>query len=765
MTGRESHGVPRALDVLVAAYRAHLKGHALSPEIIDSPLAWLLVDDDGWRPDGMTRARSFLLRALEAYRADGSHQPRGASRADVADAVSLMWGLRGHPMGAAAAATRLGLAHGQRAVELWADAVRADQAVRDFASHETDYGAPISVARAELGERRWWPGRPADWPPTSWQRRKSMTSDEFALLSARVRSWFPVVVDGVAIPASPRLAQMLGADAAWLWVLLLRDALQTALTDWYRDAEETEHSIWVRNNVCRAWSGGELLANFLPRNDKTPHNKTYGPSVAVAAQMLAWSVDARSQVHAAAAARLQAMHELTALAHALTPADGGLVSSSVNRAQLEALGLHERDRLLRLIRPLSVDPGARAAVARFLEGSQSRSVVDPDLALETAYAVRAATDGEVKRRLVHDYLQRRPVAVASAADDDDRVALALADQSIGWDTVTMEDRELVHLIASAALAQPSGGKWGYMTHNAYRNLAVVANKQARWGDALALIDRGLADLHVLDLAGRVSDERERESSAQQLFLAGAGACVRRLEAALTMSTHRDHTDLFINVARRALWFSRAAHDSLTLLEKTGLPRQRHQDGQIATVAWRAQVRIIRLRALLGVRTAIEARLLTERDILTGWVDSPLFPLEPVPEPIGSTSKPEIVQRYRELQALEELTEAHLPTIVPLAAWVAFLNGGMLPVEDNPVTPVASAAEVLARRDDQLHMREIPLDVAELVSWLHVRRMDCLFLSWLKRSGPVYRTLDRTSGGAFSIFRACHDPLPKERCHD
>ncbi|NEM08170.1 hypothetical protein [Geodermatophilus normandii] len=758
------------LLALADAYERHVRGIPMPPGVATSPFAALLLDEGGWRADGMARTRTFLAGILETYAERGRRDPRTkASKSELSNAVGLMWGIDAHPKGAAAVIQQLSLPLTGKAVQRWPRGICGDEEVRRYARSELRLLPHVKEAiQLDLQPRRPWdPKERRDWPPTTWERgRPESWTRERETLVRRVGAHFPGTADDQELPGLSVLAQTLAMSPEETAVTLLRDAVAEGLLTWFKDAEETEHSIWVRNNVCSEWFSADLLTNHLRKVASPPSGRQYGPAVAAVAQLLAWdAVDRADRMTAGAVRRLRASVHLNPLAAAVREAP------SLVRPALPAAGLlgpewnaRRRRQYERLIRPVEVDSATLKGLTGFL-AVQGGGFITADEALAAANAIRVVSDSDVKREMIEKYLRSRPTVWTSSRALRDQVALALADQSVGWDSVTSDSLSLARQLSEAVLRQPSGGRWAYMAH-VHRNLAVLNNKHGRWGDALVNICDGLEALDILVAQGEVVDERERESTAQQLFLAGAGIAVRRVETALRLVEHRGiWNQLFVVAGRAALWFSRAAQDSLAVIERAGWPSRRHDDGQIATPSWRVQCILIRLRALLGVRTAIEAGLLTEADLRENSVDVPLTPLEPVPTPEFEVGLDAIVEHFRVVARMEELTPAHMVLTVPLAAWLAFLNRGEVPVVDNPTPAFVDAAEVLGRRDEQEGMTAIPLDVEALHRWLAARGIDCLFLSWLKRTGPVYRRLTRTSDFRFAAFRDIDDLRDKEFCHD
>jgi hypothetical protein len=718
-----------ALTEFVDRYRGHLRGRPVPPLREDSPLQALVADAQGWRPDGWARTAHFLDKALQRYAEEGVFSPKDGSRSLVADTMRAIWGVSAHPVGAEAVIRRLGLGVGERAVQTWQTRVLADPAM---AAHVSSVAARLGTAPPRpRNVRTAWTEQAEAWPPALWDG-----VDERDLLLSAART-----VDALHDLTDEEI------------LVALRQVTGLRLRKWFYEPDRTGHAVYVENMVLDPWFGRDPLTLLAPVVEpaRTASGAKYQPAVAAAAQMLMWSALADpAALRAAADDRSAAIRNL-----------GVFISCRVETGSVISAVAAGLDR----------EEGRRRMAALFNAGGapgsyigDPRRTADPRAALEAAYRVRSAADPGAKVVLIEDYLRLRPAAMDRARGSEDHGLLALADQSVHWDCVLAEDVALVDRFARMLARAPAGSRWGYGSH-AHRGRAVVANKNDRWGEALGHVGAGLAELALLVGQEYVVDAVERESAAHQIWLAGAGIAVRHLERALVHAPRREFSDHVTELARRALWFAGAAWDALAFLDRGGeLPLVRHERGGIASVAWRAQTRLIRLRVLLAVRTAIAAKLVPDHLRRVGH-DRPLValgPAEPRPADVGASEVPVLVDLYRELLVLPELTAAHTLDLVLLGSWLAMLNGGNLPVTQDPsIAAVLPASRLLGGDPDAIvgGTHSVLLDVATLTTWLAERRSDARMINHLRRGGPVWRALDRTSGGLYSTFRALHDDVP------
>jgi len=767
------------LEQLADRFVAHLHGNAWSSAAVPTPFRDLLVGTNGWRPDGVLQVRGFLRELIaqfeERFRVKRN---RGVSIATRATAVRLLWGVDEHPLSAREVIDRLKLPVSENAVRSWRRTVCGSEAALSYAQRISESLAVqratlLNTAQRQLGRqlpRRtgWGKGELASW---SKAVREWPPPGEREALAKLITGCFPVELEDIDLPDLDELGRRTGIDCFDLPIRLLRDVLEDDLQAWFSKTAATNIRVWVTNNVCDTWSGTDLLTNYVPLIDETPSGAKYADQVGTVAQMLAWSI-AQDKYRLGRAAYVRDLNArgLIVITRQLLNLNGGAAGQSdVHASHRIEITPKERERLARLT-SLAIDPSTLYANQRFLSGEQPTVRNGAD-ALVLANCIRDTPDLTIKRVLIDEFSDNRAVAVSSSRLDRHRQAMAVADQSVGWDTVHLGDSARAERHRAQVSSDQPGAKWAYMSHT-YRNNAVLLNKQDKYGQALGAISQGLWDVRLYIGGGLVTSAQERESSLQQLFLAAAGISVRRLESGLIKANlgHHASQTLFAQTSRAALLFTRGALDMLALLEKVGLAPTRlaaQEAGEIANQSWRAQARIIRLRALLGVRTAIVAGLIREKWLGTDAnYDLPLLPLEQTKEPLGSTQVPMIIEAYRELQRLPELQPARAVDVIPLAAWLAFLNEGLLPVEDNP-------GELFVQRDNAPFLAheggtgQIPLRIDRLNDWSAHCGRDFLILSWVKHRSPVFAALSKASGGLFDAFRTTHDQNKRRewRSHD
>ncbi|MFD0327293.1 hypothetical protein ACFQZC_01410 [Streptacidiphilus monticola] len=78
----------------------------------------------------------------------------------------------------------------------------------------------------------------------------------------------------------------------------------------------------------------------------------------------------------------------------------------------------------------------------------------------------------------------------------DKVSLALADHSVGWDIVTLGGLDLARRLSQVVLRDQVPARWSLLSH-VYRNMGVLLNKRNRWGEALTQVVNGLETLDLL----------------------------------------------------------------------------------------------------------------------------------------------------------------------------------------------------------------------------------------------------------------------------
>lgn len=745
------------------ALGTHMHGSPLPPAAVDVPFRPLLTLPDGrWRPDGVDLSLKFLSRCVDAYDEDGARKPRfGASGSDIAAATRLLWGLNGYTMSAPAVIHSLSLSHTETTINRWSGYVSEDQAVRSFAERE------LNVARD--AQARWlvpttprtsWPwgaGIDAEsWPPLS---EREHLGDRLAV---RFSAKQPIVLNDGSEVTLQALTERLGMRLDELKVRLLRTMLEPNIVQWFSHVEDKKHLIWFRNNVAERWSGRGLFADFLaPVDMPKPSNAKYHGTISTAAQLLAWRLSGNSEEITNAVERLfVARIRIITVTQRITDTVTGQVrfqpAEDVHRVRLTE---REENLLARLSHAERSDlwdvpqPG----------WVKNQRLVTGTLSLALANQIRLES-GDAKRQLIGTYLDRRGEAVTGSARD--KTALALADHSVGWDIVTLGEHDLARKLTQLVLRDKVPARWSLLSH-VYRNFGVLLNKQDKWGQAMRQVIRGLETLDLLSRGELVIDAKERSQAAQQLFLAGAGVAVRRLERGLEQASQKglDNRLFYTECCRAALWFSRGAMDELSFLDEgdDALARDRahaQKRGEIANTSWRAQSRVIRFRAMLGVRTALDSGLLTVDDLAAPVsVQGPLLPTEPSGDETYVPEMPDLIESYKDLQRVGELSLASGNDLVPLAVWLGFLNWGRLPVIDEAPGPVfVEHSPLLAAYDSEAGASEVQLAprLAYVHEWSKRTHQDLRILSWLPYPrGPVSTMLNQRTSGLYKQFRDEH----------
>jgi len=274
-----------------------------------------------------------------------------------------------------------------------------------------------------------------------------------------------------------------------------------------------------------------------------------------------------------------------------------------------------------------------------------------------------------------------------------------------------------------------------------RNHSLVAARASRFGSGVSRIVRGLDNVRYLQNNGML-DAKAAIETAHQLALAGAGVYLRIIENLYRDPRTGSPDARMEESVRNALFLSAQTLERLSSLAEVdgGLSAKRHDDNYISSVIWRVQSRVIRLRVQLAARTALLAGLcppLTQPHALAR--DAAL-------STTLDCDIPHIQQSYLDLVRTTELTEANEVAVVQLALWLAFLNGGRIPV-------ARDAAPALK------NLRFLDLDPAEIVEgsvgWRHMdvaaasrfligKNANAGILSGIRQTGPVADALTVSS---------------------
>jgi hypothetical protein len=733
-----------ALREFAAALVTALRGHgqfSLPPRAW--PLAAVVLTRDGWwrDPHPLVTARRFLGRAIDAFESTAPRM-RPERRQTVAKVVRLVWGVDGHPLSVAEALHRLQL-QPSRSAERWPFQVAADPAVQSFVA------AACAKARPPKDGLR----------PAGGGVRLDRLPPASAIARAQQLLDFERPMQAAVIP---------DADRGVLVVETLREVAARRVAEWFGDGTDfvcEGHLRWFQIEAARAWfTHGREPVLTPPAGITRPTGRSYAASV-----QAAWTVcmyeaaDRTEQLQDCLDRRLDPLVAPQALPS---------WSSIWERLAQEQALLHITDHptLLRL------PPGARLPIARR---------IDPGWLVDLADWSRswAGTDSQIARSAIVQYLRDRPAILLRARGDHEHVPIALSDHSVHWDTIVMGDHQLERQVRLALRDDPAYARWGYLTHT-WRAPALLLNKRNDWTGAAYYARKGLVELVSWFDDDYVRDRAEFLGAAEQLWLAMAGINLRKIEWLLSRTQSDVPPPLMAKWCRDALVASGYALGCLTALDHTdeltpglgeGLPASRHQDGRIDSKAWWPRALIVRLRVLLGVKTAIGSGLAKEGDVFADMArvdrSAPLITPALTPHDRSSLDVAYIRELYRTLCRLQTLSAAHHHELATIAMWLALFDDQSVPVDPDSSPTLAAGPTFLLPEDATQHRR--PFDVDAFVRWLareHERQLDpavapgdAWVLSWLDRRVAAAQHLDRSSGTMFRHFRRSHDllrpPLP------
>lgn len=727
---------PAQLAQLVSAHVDTLRGNQrVSAERIRGlgSLARYVVDDQGWRCDGLHRTRTLLSDLADAFAADGDARAYGGlGRVEMAQAARILWGIDRYPGSAQAAVNAIGVSKNATTLRRWENRILCDEAVLDCARRSVVcFGMRPShnpTAAANAFRPVWTP--PSDsWPPNQWNGGGRPTLERSRIVSL-MRASLGENLRALHDSISP-------SDE----VFIVREAVSKRLAAYFAVDPDSAFYRHLHHKIFREWFEHDILALYAPEAGLEPPSGggAYRSAVAAAAQMLMYEAARdRSALLAALTRRIGLVRLLSALPER---PPSGLIAVGQIAANIPGLSeqiYNEMNRATLTVRNVPQRTG--------LENEES-----PVSALDLAYTIRA-TAGEAKHVLAREYVRSRLRRVHETTPVPDREALALADQSVHWDLVTLEDEPLVRMLSKFMLERRALAKHGYLAH-LWRCHAVVYNKRNDWRGALDLAHKGYETLSAMMHWEIVNDPVEIAETAHQIELALSGIYVRLLERSLLVPSggRLSQSEYY---ARGALWWSRSAFSRLDFLdhEEGGLPLRRHQDGRISTVAWRVQTRIIRLRVLLAVRTALDSRICTEQGLRLAETGTPRVVTADIAD-LDDASIPSMLARFRELITRKEVATGHQLPIVHLAAWIAFLNHGRVPVE-RYLSPNLSDLTFLDCDPVQIEAgrAEVPIDLVGMTQWLCARGQDAGILNWLPPRGPAAKLLDRTSDHQYGYWR-------------
>ncbi|GAA4850203.1 hypothetical protein GCM10023201_48250 [Actinomycetospora corticicola] len=731
-----SSGPHEEFEALVDMQVDLLRGRVSSAETVAQRLGLLAgfhLDQRGnWRPDGLCLVRRLLDELVGRWQRDPSGQRfyNGVRPDEVANVVRAMWGITRYPMSASGALDHVGVDVADRTADRWSRLV-----LRQCASKLGELTAVSSPQRiAHPGALRpCWGAQPAEtWPPAGHDGR---AANERGRLLWRARTHlegFDALSDHELVAllretVGERLLTYLSADAV---AAPFRHARHHVIAQWNR----------VDPHAWHAPVPGPRVAKVT---------RDYVRAIPAISQMLFYeAVEDGASLRRTASGRL-GVERFTASLPAITK--GSLVA--VRDLVVDGIDVREH--------PIVTCTPPPDSARRSWDGTDPESA-DGAEGYAAFIGTLAVAD---KRRYAHNYIATRPARVADICDERSAERIALADHRVQLNLVTTEDVPLIRALSRSMSEHPVHRRPELLAHRA-RAMIIMHNKANVPERAYRFGLHALASLREAVAAAAVDPIAEIEA-AHQIDLALAGVHVRALERLfLERGPDRDGVARY---ARAALWWSSSALERLHFLARPdirgGLPERHYTDGRIASRAWNVQTRLIWLRTLVAVRTALEAGLLVDDDLRrgrSGTLDVP----GPSTDSLAQCELSCLRVLYREFVTRPEIGPAKQLEFTRTALWLALLDRGTLPLEQ----------ELAAGLKDLDFLDADPagigpgasglVDITRLVEWLAApgRTADAGVLSWLPESGKVYRTLDRTSEGRLRYFRSI-ERRPTVASHD
>lgn len=695
----------------------------------------------GWRPDRHAVIRSLLERVLATWVESGEKYTQ-QQRADFAFAVGKVWGVTCFPHTAAAAArTHSRSISGQRVGQVAAEVI-SDPAVSSFYLPVAQSAATVPPPWTSLSAWR-REDEPGTWPEGTPDDRH-LIGRVLASIGSEIAEY-----EKSLLGTDPRSLEV--ERPAWIRALLRRLTARAA-SDWFGNGTtgatySNQYNHWrqCRYDVIMPWvSADEFSLQGPTLVDGGKAKGTYGTTVALTVQMLMYEISEDRDLLLSHLRDVEEHRRYIAYL-AVTPQARQRLNDPVQlleRARLDS----KRPRRAIVESKVSRTDGLRTTRGA-LSAAQLKELSDE---------VRAFNDPEVRRALIRRYVDERPAAIGAVAGAEDLRLIALGDQSVGYDCVVVEDRELVREFAKQRRELWVPYRLDLRTHR-YRDLGTTHNKHNRFGAGDLAVAQGERELLSFVGDGTVQI-RDALESGQQLWLAGAGLKVRHLEHILTPNAELRATA----VAREALRLSGLAWQSFAVLNgRFELPEVRHSDGNIATVAWEFQARLIYLRVLLAVRLAQEIGLVHGEAIRSSERSSVLTFLPPPDE--WDTSTVALQHAYRELLLVPNQHARNPVEFVRVALTLAFCSGGSLPTVETTAGSILTRVDFLDSMPDS-ESAEIPVDVGKAVEWLANEQTDAGVISWYSRDSRLFRTLNELSRGTFSEFRSL-EQRPSTPSHD
>lgn len=735
-----------AIRDLAAAYVSTLLGK--QPFVIPPAAAALagvtLHPSGAWRyPHPLVTTRGFLSEVVDAY-VNNPAAERRVNRPTAAAVVRLVWGLDGHPLSVQEAQERLGLIP-TRAAERWPNQICADSAVHALAA----------TTHARLQP----PHEPYDSVPDGIDLNRALPGEILRTAAGALRQ-----------ELDERTRRMSEAERCEHIKHTIYYATREQMARWFGKGRPVERERYLRYFLLEA-SGA-----WFPNGD----DPWLMPSAGIA------------KPRGGSYAKVTRSALTVCLYLAVSDTDG------LKAALLMHLELMEPAKISRdfnyilhtiLDEQAREDERADAMIlvppAGFAFPPDETTTAERLWHLAGACRQASGFDPTVACGLIEQYLRARPAVLSGASSSEDHVLIALADHSVHWDTIAMEARDLEDRVRYEIRTRRGSERMGYLTHT-HRAPALLANKENDWTRATFHAVAGLRELAEMNRDGLIQDRDEFLSAAEQLWLAMAGISIRRMEALLARPADRVPSSVAAQACRTALAASGLVMECLEMLDGTdplhpengtGMPLARHEHGRIDSKVWWIRALIIRLRALLGVRTTIGAGMTSEHsvfeDVRRGQLPWTTLSLQPSARDRADLDLGYIRDLYTTLITQPTLAPALRQELVTLALWLSLVNGQSLPVHLH-TAPALSGLSFLTPQASNQQQRQ--LKVSAVANWMSrdeeryaggkVIAYDAWVLSWLPYRTATSRWLDLASSGMYMAFRKEHDVRrPPAPSHD
>lgn len=696
------------------------------------PLAAVASDGRGWRFDAICHVRAVLQAGLSAYAEEGSERYYGGvGRTDVAEMLRLTWGIESYPKSARRAVELRPPPDAKRlpdadSVQRWSDQVITSAAFIDRLQSTVDKtAARLDVGRGTTSDPQAWTSDPMTWPPPT----RAEGEDERTMILRRARQSLLSVESSLTLD-DDELIQCLRQEVS--------DYLERT---YFADDSDSRLYRHVSARLSDPWFHADILSMRAPSPPFQAPRKTHRiqRAVATAAQWVFHDLAASRYAHVGKLS--MRIRERASVVDAGDLLLFGIRNGrSISGATARVEELPTGGVLRELLRPQHAGPVLVPArsLGTFHNGD---GPFEASAAIELANRIRSEPP-DLKQDLAVGYVQRRLRSLHRPASADDRILFQLADLSVQLDLVSIRDTESLRQLSALIRSENDSPQGLAYSTLVWRNESLLNNKVKKFQRAIHQLLQGYRELKYKIDERLIPDDKSARESSHQLALAATGIYIKLIEANLLVRHHLDAHAWLPTYAAAALWWSSEASADLARLDSPSvepLATTRYADLHISSVNWRVQTRVIRLRAMLGVYTAIGSRLIqlprSARHL--------------------SIELPDLRAAYRQLISTPELQSGSRPDVVNLALWIALLDCGEVPVAAD-LAPAMKVVRFLDMEPVEIEERALEtreVDFSAATNWLIKTDSNAGLLHWLPRNGPVWRYLDVASSHRYSEWVA------------